>query len=485
MSKASVPAGNHLLTGNLHKRVVAEAKASGIDIFVVGGYLRDLVLNRIKPEHKVLSKDLDYAIANHSAFGFASKIASLIGGDFVALDEKNDTARIVMPDGHILDFAGCIDGTIEQDILRRDFTINALYLDPRQPENIIDLVGGMDDIKCGIIRALEPAVFIADPLRLLRAFRFAAGLKFNVDHKTLTWIKDNVEHIKAVAGERISYELFLTFGFYPSAAVIKMLAETGLLEAIFPELKATRTVTNNAYHHLNLFDHSVEAVVQAEQEFLAQPAIWHKTNLKEQICPGINHLAVGKVAALLHDIGKPSTWVITEEGKHTFIGHERIGAQMVSAIAQRLRWSNTVETIVTMLVALHLRPGQLYHHTAATAKGVNRLYRRAGQDLPALMMLAFGDLEATKGPQMTQEKSNFLKQKFYGLLSGYDEYCLTTQSMKKLLDGHEIMKLLNLPPGRRLGQILHALQEAQELKEVVDRGQAEDFVRSLHKKSNT
>jgi putative nucleotidyltransferase with HDIG domain len=479
----NVPSGDHLLRGDLHKRVIKEAANQNINIFVVGGYLRDLVLNAFQPKYELLSKDLDYAIAGRSAFEFARQIANIVDGHFVALDKDNDTARVVIPDGHILDFAGCLAGKIEDDVLRRDFTVNALYLNPEEPQNIIDLLGGISDIKSGVIRALEPSVFISDPLRLLRAFRFAANLKFNIENETLKWIKSNVDKLQTVAGERISSELFLIFKSFPTSSILLKLAETGLLEAIFPELIATRSVTNNAYHHLNLFDHSIEAVVQTEQDYLAMADIWSKTNLANNLnlASGISHLAVCKVAALLHDIGKPATWIITEEGKHTFIGHERIGAQMVPAIAKRLRWSNAVENLVSMLIELHLRPGQLFHTTQATAKGINRLYRRAGENFPALILLALGDLGATKGPQMTDEKSNQLREKFYGLLAGFEEYRQTTQDMKKILDGHEIMQLLNLPPGKELGEILSALQEAQELQEVKTREQAVDFVQSLYK----
>jgi len=478
----NVPTGDHLLLGDLHKRVVEEASNCNINIFVVGGYLRDLVLNRFRPEYRLFSKDLDYVILGDSAFEFARLIARLVKGHFVGLDKNNDIGRVVMPDGYILDFAGCLGETIESDVLRRDFSINALYLDPRQPENIIDLLGGIDDIKNGVIRASVSSAFTSDPLRLLRAFRFAANLKFNIENETLNWIKNNADKIQSVAGERISSELFLTFKSYPTGSLLKKLGETGLLEAIFPELIATRSVTNNAYHHLNLFDHSIEAVVQAEQDYLAKSDIWFKTNLPSSLnsASDISHFAVCKVAALLHDIGKPATWAITEEGKHTFVGHERIGAQMVPIIAKRLRWSNTMEHLVSMLIELHLRPGQLFHTTEATAKGINRLYRRAGENFPALILLALGDLGATKGPQMTDEKSSNLREKFYGLLSGFEEYCLTTQSMKKILDGHDIMQLLNLPPGKELGEILSALKEAQELKQVLTRSAAEDYVRSIY-----
>jgi putative nucleotidyltransferase with HDIG domain len=480
-----VPKGDHLLTGELHKRVIKYALQKEIEIYVVGGYLRDLVLNQFKPSYELRSKDLDYAVVGYSAFELAREIADNFEGHFVALDKSNDTARVVMPNGYILDFAGCLENNIDSDISRRDFTINALYIDIRDPENIVDSKAGIEDIRSGIVKAVDSFVFVKDPLRLLRAFRFAANLNFDIERNTFNWIQQHANHLASVAGERISSEIFLTFKASSSDAFLKRLAESGILESIFPELTAMRAVTNNAYHHLNLFDHSIEAVFQAEEHYSKRPDIWLKTNLTNYLAPSISQLSVCKVAALLHDIGKPSTWIITEDGKHTFISHERVGAQMIPTIAKRLRWSNAIENLISMLVELHLRPGQLFHNTPATAKGINRLYRRAGEHFPSLILLALGDLGATRGPQMTEEKFNFLSDKFYELLIGFEEYSLTTKDMKKILDGHEIMKLLNLEPGKELGEILIALQEAQELKEVSTYPEAVNFVRTYYQKTES
>ena len=477
----SVPAGQNLLSSNVHKQVTAEAVTAGLKIYVVGGYLRDLILNEFYPDNQLSSHDLDYAIAGGSAYAFAQKIADLLNGHFVGLDQGNDTARVVMPDGNNLDFAGCLGRTIEKDILRRDFTINSLYIDMSQPQVIVDRLHGIDDIKSGTIRATDPALFQSDPLRLLRAFRFATSLKFNIDRQTYTWITSNAQRLSEIAGERISFELFSIFTRYPTTAVLKMLAESGLIEVIFPELKLTRTVTNNAYHHLNLFDHSLEAVVQAEQELIAEP-FWLKAKLTSELSANISFLAACKVASLLHDIGKPATWIITEAGKHTFIGHERLGAQMIGHIADRLRWSKPVERFIAKLIAYHLRPGQLFHHSQPSQRAINRLYRQMGDDFPALILLALGDLAATKGPQMTEQKSALLRQQYYLLLNGFEQYSLEKESRQKLLDGSDVMSLLDIPPGKEVGEILLALEEAQEINKVANRSQAEDFVRLVYQK---
>jgi putative nucleotidyltransferase with HDIG domain len=497
-----MPAKRHLLDGDIHRRVISEAAAAGLEIYVVGGYLRDLVLGDIgclnfDGQTKPISKDLDYAVVGGGALAFAKKMASMLGGHFVTLDEKNDTGRVVMPDGIILDFAGCLGGSIQQDILRRDFTINSLYMDPANAGVIIDQVGGINDIKSGTIKALQSSLFVSDPLRLLRAFRFAAGLNFNIEAQTLAWIKSNANRISAVASERISAELFTILAVPSTNIIMPILAEAGLLEAIFPELKATRAVTNNSHHHLNLFDHSLETVIQCEQEYspatdggCAPNPPWLGTNLQEEISCAVTRMAACKIAGLLHDIGKPATWVITEEGKHTFIGHEKLGAEMIADIARRLRWSKPVERCITKLVHFHLRPGQLFHHNKPSEPAIhshhkpskaaiNRLFRQSGDDLPALILLALGDLAATQGPLMIGEKSTFLRQSYYALLAEFYEFSAAAKVMEKLLDGEDVMRLLNLPPGKKIGKILMALREAQEIKKIVNRSEAEDFVRSL------
>jgi len=332
-------------------------------------------------------------------------------------------------------------------------------------------------------------LFISDPLRLLRAFRFAASLEFNIEAQTLTWIKNNAACISTVAGERISAELFTIFALPSTKTIMPILAEAGLLEAIFSELKATRAVTRNSHHHLNLFDHSLETAIQCEQEYSPQP-LWLQSNLQEEISFAITRLAACKIAGLLHDIGKPATWVITDGGKHTFIGHEKLGAEMIADIAHRLRWSKAVEYCITKLVRFHLRPGQLYHHMQPSSESskqpsrqaINRLFRQADADFPALILLALGDLAATRGPLMIGESSTFLRQSFYTLLTQFYEFSAAAKVMEKLLDGEDVMRLLDLQPGKKVGEMLMALREAQEFKKIANRAQAEDFIRSFYQK---
>lgn len=487
MSKIKINklADQHFLNGDIHEQVVAKAKSAQLKIYIVGGVPRDLLLNQYHPAIKTVLKDIDYAIAGGGAFLFAKEIAKLFKGHFVALDEKNDTARVVMPDGLFLDFAGCIGGSIEEDIGQRDFTINSLCIEPDQLDTVIDLTSGIDDIKGGIIRSTHASLFADDPLRLLRAFRFASCWQFSIDKQTNSWIKEHAPRLANVAGERISSELNLIFAA-SLEKILPDLASVGLLEVIFPELIATRQVTSNTHHHLNLFDHSLETALQAEKEFAK--TIWSNTNLGEEISFSLTRLAACKTACLLHDIGKPATWVIAEDGRHTFVGHEKLGEQMITPIAERLRWSKHLERFVSLLVRFHLRPGQLFHQLIGNDKpsqrAINRLFRQSGEDFPALILLALGDLAATQGQMMTKEKTILLEKGFYSLLHQFYAFTAAETSRTILLDGNDVMRLLNIPAGKEIGEILLALREAQEINEVLDRSQAEDLVRSLYKKQN-
>jgi putative nucleotidyltransferase with HDIG domain len=445
----------------------------------VGGYLRDLLIHQEKVLAKEIAKDFDFAVAGGSAFALAKDFAQEHGGHFVPLDQESDTARVVMDDRTVVDFAGCVGADIQSDIKRRDFSINALYWDPAKPDEISDLVEGMTDIKSRKVRALSEEAFIEDPLRLLRAFRFAATLSFDITPETLVWVKKHHESIERVAPERINSELFAIFGAKRSSQSLLLMTESGLLEKIFPELAQTRTVPKNAYHHLDLFEHSVETVVQAEKAILSEVGN-HAPHLRDELSYGVSRLAATKIASLLHDIGKPQTWVVTPEGKHTFIGHDGIGADMVVALADRMHWSRPVERFVSKLVKWHLRPGQLFQQRDLPSdKAFYRFYRKAGAEVPELLLLALGDLGATQGPAMVGENSAKLRANLIELFDGFTVFNLESERRNRLMTGLDVMKLLGIKAGPEVGRILALLDEAEGFKEITTRAEAERFILKL------
>jgi putative nucleotidyltransferase with HDIG domain len=471
------PEGTHPLGNELNKRVIAIAAQNDYRVFLVGGYIRDALLHRKTDSFK----DLDYAVEVdgpqvNPAMSLAAIVAKSVDGHYVPLDDSNDTARVVLKTGEVLDFAGCVGGRIATDVWRRDFSINALVWNPSQADEIFDCVDGVRDLAALKIRALSERSLIDDPLRLLRAFRFAVTISGTIEEQTMAWITKHAMSLPSVAVERINYELFALLACERTAAAVEEMAACGLLEAIFPELEPTRAVTANAFHHLGLFEHSVETIPQLELK-LDCVADWVLESSAGEVSPGVTRLAATKVACLLHDIGKPDTWAITEEGRHTFYGHDKLGADMCLTISDRMKWSRPVERLIVNLVKWHLRPGALFHQGPPTEKAINKLYRSVQDDMPQLMLLAFADFGATRGPGLMGEMRDRLEKNFFDLLNGYHQYKEESRHREKLMNGNDVMHLLSLPPGPMVGELLSALDEAQECKEVGNRAEAESFIK--------
>ncbi len=452
---------------------------TGHRIYLVGGYPRDALLFEEGTVQRGNAKDFDFAVEGGHGFALAKHFAAQVGGHFVPLDEENDTARVVLSRDVICDFAGCVGGTIESDVWRRDFSLNSLVWDPRQPQSIIDYTGGFADLKAKRVRALSQSTFIEDPLRTLRAYRFASYINGTIETKTRTWLQICVEQLSNVAAERINVELFAILGHGNVAKYISDIGQSGLLESIFPELAETRKVTPNAYHHLGLFEHSLETIPQLEAALTGMPD-WLRQSVDKEISFGVTRLAATKLSCLLHDIGKPQTWVVNEDGRHTFLGHDRLGSEMCEAIGERMKWSRPLARFIVKLVAWHLRPGQLFHQGAPTEKAVRRFYRTVGDELPELMLLAFADFGATCGPSLLGEKREELNESLFALLHGYQVYIENSQKQRRLLDGDEVMQLLGISRGPIVGALLAELREAQEFNEVANRAEAESFVRQRY-----
>lgn len=470
---------SHPLSNPAVAQVLQLAQQEKRKLFLVGGYLRDQVMRRVRA--KAFPLDFDFTVLGGSAIQFAHKVANSLSGHFVLLDTACDTARVVLPSGDFFDFAGCLGQDLENDIKRRDFTINSLAWDADRPHELIDYLGAEKDIADKTVRLISEQALLDDPLRLLRAFRFSASLAFEIAKESLPLLAKHVSLLQNVAHERISYELLSLLESSSAGPSLIKMGEIGLLEEIFPELVDTRRVTKNAYHHLGLFEHSLEAVIQCEKTLPEMPE-WARESFAAPLGSLVSRGAATKLACLLHDIGKPDTWVVTDEGKHTFIGHDKLGAEMCDVLAKRLKWSKPLNQFVEKLVRWHLRPGHLYQQGEPTDKALFRFYRLIDKETPELVLLALADFRSTCGPGLQAGREN-AEQKLFELLNKYCVYVEGQQKVRRLIDGEELMKLLGIKQGPIVGQILEELVEAQALNEVQSHEQATDFVKSLfHKK---
>lgn len=466
----------HLPTKNvLASRVLQASKEHGLKLYLVGGYVRDALLGRVHPDKP---KDFDFMVMGGSAINFVRAMADALDGYYVLLDEKQDTARLVTQSGPIFDFAACVGGSLLTDAQRRDFTVNALMWDAETPETVIDLVGGLADLQKKTIRCREPQLLHDDPLRMLRAFRFAASLQFSIDQSLLSWIEELKSLIHTAAGERISYELLRMFEARPVFPVLQKMVACGLLEELFPELQKTRQVPRNSYHHLALFEHCLETVRQCEVLYEAadeQLRHW----LQKELAQGFSRLAALKLSCLLHDIGKPATWAVTPDGKHTFIGHDRVGAEMSRPIAGRLHWSRPLARYVHRMILWHLRPGHLIRSAEATPKAYTRFFRTVADETNDLIMLALADFHSTCGDGLQEGREEF-EQKIRELLSSYSVFKKETTNRPRLLDGKEIMNILGIERGPLVGEILDELTIAQDTHEIKTKAEAKKYIVDLY-----
>ncbi len=443
--------------------------------YLVGGAVRDFLLTG------ELSPDLDYVVPDSHTRSLAEQIAKQLDGKFLCLDEQYQIYRVILfPNLDMLDIAACMGDTITTDLFRRDFTINAMAYDFATGE-ILDPTGGLSDLRQGRMRMVKAENFLEDPLRLIRLFRIAAELGFEeIDPATLSAVYRHSEALLKVASERIHYELMKLFSARECARLIRLMAEIGLLEHLFPELSATRGIPANRYHHLNLYDHTLELLTQAELHFPDLPPEI-QAYLNEPLNPFIKRIAAVRLACLFHDVGKPATMAYDAElDKYKFYGHDMVSEELTLGIAHRLKWGKELSRLVTHLVRWHLYPGDMLR-PEITPRGLRKFFRRLGDSLPEMLLLALADRFSAQGPAITPSELADSKAGLLNLWSLYNDYKSVEETKPKLLTGREIMSILGIEPGPQVGQILDDLNDAYLNAELSTREEALSWLQAKYR----
>jgi len=456
------------------------AGARGVEVYLVGGSVRELALGQAAP-------DLDLAVSDQT-LDLARDLARTLNGTFVLLDEAEGTARVVARE-EVLDLARFRAPTLEGDLQGRDFTINALALElgailGGQPLTLVDPWGGLHDLAQGLVRVLAPENLRDDPLRLLRAYRFAATLNFRLTPETVAAIRRYAAEFPRVAGERVHQELFLLLAAPRAAGVLQEMDRAGLLRQICSELEDLKGVEQNGYHHLDVFAHSLETVVQLE-EVLARPGDFFRALAGEVAAYGARpgKAALLKVAALFHDAGKPQVKERrADPDRYTFYYHEKVGLEIFTQAALRLRMSQAEVKTVATLMMLHMRPFLLmpaWRRGELTLRALGRLVRAARPELPGLFALAMADSLAGQGPQKPGDSEAVLAELADAAQRFLKEHLEPLEREPRLLTGDDLIRDLGLKPGPRFRELLTAVQEAQWEGQVRTRGEALELVRQL------
>ena len=468
-----------LLDKDIFHTISEAADSLGLECYVVGGYVRDLFLERP-------SNDIDVVVVG-SGIGVARRLKERLGKRAVLSVFRNFGTAQVKYRGQEIEFVGARkesyshdsrkphveDGTLEDDQNRRDFTINALAvcLNRERFGQLVDPFNGIADLEDGIIcTPLDPSItFSDDPLRMLRCIRFATQLKFYIEDNTFDALSRHADRIKIISGERVEEELNkIMLAEEPSRGFID-LHRCGLLRLLLPELADLDIVeTRNGRAHKNNFYHTLEVldnVCNAQRKHLEQ---LHKRletadddAEKIQIQADIDHLEAHKLwlrwAALLHDIGKTRSKRWNNALGWTFHNHNFIGAKMVPVIFRRLKLPmDTKMKYVQKLVDLHMRPIAIADDEV-TDSAVRRLVNDADDDIDDLMMLCEADITSKNRVKKARFLENFrlVREKITDLKER--DY---KRELQPCIDGNEIMELFSLKPSREVGELKAALKDA-------------------------
>jgi putative nucleotidyltransferase with HDIG domain len=421
------------------------ANSMNCEIFIVGGFVRDTILNR---EHN----EIDFLVIGDGP-GFASAFGKKLGIEKISIFKNFGTAHFRYDDFD-LEFVGArkesyrknsrnplvTTGTFDDDINRRDFTINTLAasINTKDFGKLTDKFNGLDDIKGKIIKTpLNPLeTFNDDPLRILRAFRFSSQLHFDVDEKILQAANTLRERLKIVSQERITDEFFKILGSPKPSVGLKLLQETNVMEIIFPEVsRLAGQEQRQDYHHKEVFLHTCKVVDNISK---ATDDVWLR------------------FAALVHDIAKPQTKRFVEGVGWTFHGHEEIGARMMKGIFKKLKLPLNKLEYIEKLVRLHLRPIALAKDEV-TDSAIRRFIVDAGEDLEDLITLCRADITSKNEAKVAKYLNNYERvMKKVWEVEEKDKL----RAFQSPVRGDVIMEVCKLRASKKVGLIKTAIEDA-------------------------
>lgn len=470
-----------------------------LEIYLVGGAVRDILLGR--PLH-----DIDIAVAG-AAIPLARRVANQLKADFYPLDPERDAGRVLIQeeDGQrlTLDFITLHGADIDADLAARDLTINAMAIDLRQPDALLDPLGGAADLAAKILRAGAPDSFAADPVRVLRAVRMAATLGMQIEKETRARMRAAAKKLNEVSAERLRDEIFRLLQAPKLATSFRALDLLGALEPIFPELGKLKGVEQSAPHVFDVWEHTLQVldklavVLGALDEHYPEEGAADLVSglivlrlgrfraqvsklMAEELVPGRPRRALLFFAALFHDAGKALTRSVEPNGRIRFIEHETRGAEITDSRAATLHLSSAEIDYLHTVAKYHGRPFLLTKEAGSPSpRAIYRFFRDSGAVGVDICLLSLADLLGKYGSAVSEDELARHLDTLRALLEAYYEQPQLSVDPPVLLNGDELMTELGLKPGPKVGEILEVLREAQAAGEVADRQQALALAKSL------
>jgi len=447
----------------------------GIDAWVVGGTVRDELLGREV-------RDMDVAVAGDPEPP-ARAVAAAVRGPVFPLSEAFGAWRVIeRRTGRVYDFSPLQGATIENDLAARDFTVNAMAR-PLAGGALIDPFGGRSDLAARILRVLGREAYESDPLRPLRLARFAAELGFGPDPETERLTAEAAPRVGQAAGERVFAELRRLVLAPGVLAGLDLADRLGLLRAVLPELADLHDVQQSHYHHLDVYGHTIE-VLERQMELDGRldelfgalgPRV--RAVLDEPLADELTRGQALRLGALLHDIGKPATQAVRPDGRITFMGHDRVGREMIDGLCRRLRTSDRLSQFLGALARHHLRLGFLVHEQPLDRRMLYRYLKRTTPVEVEVTLLSCADRMATRGRNAERATRAHLE--------------LAQEVMDAALEwrrggpprppvrGDDLARELGIVPGPELGRLLAELEEAAYAGEASTREDAVALARRL------
>ena len=433
--------------------------------YLVGGTVRDLLMKR-RPT------DIDIVV-DGSAAAFAQALAERVKARVVPIGKADLTTYRVTSRQALIDVTPLTGPSLESDLRRRDFTVNAMACH-LQDHRLVDILGGRRDMETRCIRMVSEKAFIDDPLRLLRAFRLAAVLDFTIEPDTLAAIQRHGHRIDRPAGERLGTEFVHLLACPSSAAQILSMSKSGLLTRLIPEMQPMQGCGQNRHHDFDVYDHTLKAYAATETCLRDAEGISADLARRYRQAPYRKKTpAILKYAALLHDIGKPATRQTDADGDVHFHGHAQQSARLAESVHQRLRLSNEACLQARTIILNHGRPMNLMAaHRAQTLhrRGINRFYRDGDPWTPEVLLHALGDTMGKKqAPDDSVETTlHFIR----GLIGDYFQRYRPLAESRPLVSGRDLMHHFGLQPSALVGDLLKAVAEERLAGRIATRADA-------------